>query len=1538
TITVTPGDQVQLTWTVTSMVNGVVNTNCPATTDVVTIYNYAANPAANAGYDQVECARTTAFTLNATPVISTGNIQQIGTWTVVYTGTNIAPTVSDVHNPNATIVVPVGDSVQLIWTVTSMVNGTVIEKCPATQDVVAIRNFAESAIAVAGPDQEDCARTSAFRLSATPVANTGNIQQTGTWTVNYLGSNPAPVVSDIHDPYATIVVPVGDSVTLIWTVSSINGTCAATMDQMIIRNYAIAAKANAGKDLTDCNRTTDFTLEAEQPSLATASGIWTIIKGNATIRNKFLHNSGVYVAPGDTVTLRWTITNGTCASTEDEMTIINYLRPVTAVAGPNREHCDVDTFHLHASDPGVAGAIGTWIVTGGDRTKVTIDNINSKDAIVTVEAGQTVQLTWVVSNGVCDATSSSLTLINRKPILGNTISSDQTLCLTEAAQGLTGAQLTGGDGTYTYQWQSSTAGANGPFTNINGANSDTYQPGTLTQNTWYRRLVTSGQCIDNISNVVSIVVITIPPIVVSTPPSFTTECVLNKDYTTMFGTPVFSHAPYINEQLQITKNDVAVTVNACTRTITRTWTATNRCGTSVRTSQTITIVDTKAPVFTTPAPQDITVDCDKVPGLVNLTAKDDCGGDINIAPVETRRDIPGNCANNYQLIRTWTAKDACNTGVTLTQIITVVDRTAPVFNMPTPANITVDCDKIPAGQPLTAADNCTAGVITAQPKDSIVHKPGDCQSNYLIYRKWTALDECGNGNTTVQIITVQDTTRPVFSMQAPKDTVVDCDKLPGWPVISATDNCTGSVQVITSSKIVKIPGSCAGNYIEIRTWTATDACNNIATMQQRVTVQDTIRPVFTILPPADTTVSCDAIPAPAPNVTVTDNCSTGNDVKLIRTITTERIPGACNNSYRIIRTWTAMDACANKTVVRQVITVVDTTRPVVMPAPADIEIFCQDKIPSSPTLIATDNCDPSFPKKVTYTEDPFVKDICNGYTIIRRWTITDACGNKANDVIQRIIIKPCDKPKLNANLPQNCSDNPRIVLQPMGGVTRPTYTLVGITPSNAVNGLPITQSSNIFNLNGATSASFIVTDGKTGCSSDTVTYDLKYTQKPMVNLGKDTTICGGNSLVLDAGATNFGYNIRWNTGETTQRINITKAGTYWVNVSNGMCGTTDTIKVGLIPTPLVDIPDTTICRGQSVKLDAFVNGATYLWSTGATAASILVGTQEQFWVKVTKSGCITIDTVKVSVNPPPDISLSRDTTICPDQSIMLTVNSNGGRIQWQTGETGNSIVVNRPGNYWVAVSRDNCVVRDTVNVRMKPTISVDLGPDRNICPGATITLNGTTENAISYLWNDGDPNPIKNITASGSYKIAVMDKFCQRVFMDSVKVNVTGLPKVNLGNDTVMCKGETLTLRAFGNGITAVRWDNGSSAPTLNVRDGGTYTVTVFNDCGSATDQIRVDFTECEPKPELPNAFSPNGDGRNDVFRPVVRGPMYEYELRIFNRWGELIFISSDQHRGWDGKHRGVPVEVGTYVWWLTYKKYAGGTPNVLKGEVTVIR
>ncbi|UYQ95190.1 gliding motility-associated C-terminal domain-containing protein [Chitinophaga horti] len=972
----------------------------------------------------------------------------------------------------------------------------------------------------------------------------------------------------------------------------------------------------------------------------------------------------------------------------------------------------------------------------------------------------------------------------------------------------------------------------------------------------------------------------------------------------------------------------------------RTWTATDACGNSIVVSQTLTVQDITRPTFAVAIPRDTTVNCHTIPAMPQLTATDNCSpaANITITMNQQRVDNVGACESSYRLLRTWTATDECGNFTTALQIVTVQDTTKPVFTMPIPANVTVNCGEVPAQPDLTATDNCTPAnrvtIVKDEQREEISNTR--CAGNYRLIRTWTALDQCGNVTVARQIITVQDTSRPVFTSPIMRDTTVNCHEVPTWPVVTASDNCNPNGVTITTSQTKQfLSATCSNNYRLIRQWTARDECGNTAIMQQIITVEDTTRPTFSIVAPRDTTVNCNAVPS-IPTVTATDNCSVNSRVRVTQTQIRENIPNSCN--YRLVRTWTATDECGNVSTIRQVITVQDTTRPVIAAAPASMTLSCQQPVPAAVTLRATDNCDASFPKNAVMTTDPFVADNCNGYTITRRWNVVDACGNRAEERVQIITVLPCPKPVLKPELPRNCSTDPFFTIETVSPVTNPTYILVGVTPSNAVR-TPLSQTSNRFNLNGATSASFIVRDGRTGCASDTVTYQLNYIQTPVVNLGRDTSICGGDGLVLDAGAANYNNAIVWSTGATTQRIRVSQAGTYWVQVSNGICVTRDIVRVAMIPMPLVDLPDTTICRGQSVRLNATVAGATYLWSTGATTPSINVSTQERFWVRVMKNGCITIDTVNVTVNPPPDITLRSDTTICQGQSVVLSVTANASRIQWITGETGSSIVVNKAGNYWVSVTRDRCVVRDTVTVRMRAPIKFDLGPDRIMCPDGRFTIDARMDDAASYLWNDGDRNPIKSIDRAGTYVLSIMDRYCYDVKSDSLKVRIAGAPKVSLGNDTMICRGLTYTIRPrLLEDATHIRWSNGTTGPTLNVTEPGTYTVTAYNDCGSTTDEIVVDFMECESKPDIPNAFSPNGDGRNDIFRPVVRGPMYDYELRIFNRWGEMVFISKDLHKGWDGTQKGQPVDNSTFVWWMSYKKVQNGPVFILKGEVTVIR
>ncbi|QHS58920.1 HYR-like domain-containing protein [Chitinophaga agri] len=1500
------GVTAQAVWIIT---NGVCETR-----DTVSLTNFVMPTTAAAGSNQAQC-NTPAFTMNA-------NAASVGTgkWSLIpVIGTGASFAVADSTNRSAVINVPAGVTVDAVWTIS---NGVCV-----TSDTVRLTNFIMPTTAAAGPDQAQC-NTPAFRMAAN-VASVG----AGKWSlVSVTGTGASFAVADSANRNAVINVPAGVTVDAVWTIS--NGVC-VTRDTVRLTNFVAPAPANAGGDLTHCNDA-GFVMSAQAPSVGT--GKWSLVTVTGTgasfpVADSTNRSAVINVPAGVVVDAVWTITNGLC-STTDTVRLTNYAMPSNADAGPNQTHCDDDMFIMSANVPSPATARGMWTIVSGTAT---IIDPNNPSTTVRVASGQTVTLRWTITNGTCTSTPDDVVLVNQAAILGNTITADQLLCANETPGMLQGGTLTGGNGTFTYQWQVSTTNATTGFANVTvGGTNATFTPPMITRNTWYRRVVMSGACTGNISNAVMLTLMNIPPVVISVPGPLTVDCAQGTDYTQRFGTPVFSHAPYDNEPLSISHNDVTVTVDACTFTIMRTWTATDRCGLTTQAQQTITVVDRTAPVFTGTAPANITVECDQVPAAVNLTANDACNGTMTITPIEVRVDQPGACASNYQLIRKWVAVDGCgNASDTLRQVITVRDMTPPVFTVTAPTNITVDCDKVPAGDTLSATDNCTPGAIVVIPVDTRRNISGSkCTDNYQIIRTWTATDLCGNKTVLTQTITVQDTIKPRFSMSVPPSLTVDCDKVPSVETITATDNCTSTVAVRVTERRDNLSSSCTSSYRLTRTWTATDNCGNTNVMQQVITVQDTTRPVFVIAPPADTTVSCDAVPAPPTNLRATDNCST---VKIGYTQIRENIQGACASNYRLIRTWTAKDACNNTTVIRQVITITDTTRPVIDPAPASVTLSCSDAIPAAATLYARDNCDATFPKKATMVQDPFTVDLCNGYTITRRWTISDACGNQAIERVQTITVNPCPKPALDPNMPANCSNNTKFAVLLLNKVSRPKFTLVSVVPATAVPA-PLTQSSNVFDLNGATQATFTVTDGVTGCVSDPVTYDLQYVPKPDVELGNDVTICQGSTVTLDAGAANAAYPIRWSTGATTQTINVNTAGTYYATVTNGICATTDSVKVIVNMPPVVNIRDTAICQGENLTLNAYVEGGSYVWSTGATTASITVNTTGTYSVDVTVNGCTTHAEAVVLVGTPPAVVLTDDMEICPNETALLTVDPDGGSILWSNGETTNSIVVSRPGDYTVTVTRDGCVVTDKVTVTQRPDLDIDLGPDREFCNGGRVVVDATHPDAISYLWNDGDTNPVKEITGAGKYIVSVMDRFCSRITMDSVNVTVAGIPAFDLGRDTLLCIGEDLTLKVNPGSGNQVRWQDGSTSLTYKVTTPGTYTVTVSNDCGSMSDQIVVRYQACEPKPQFPTGFTPNGDGHNDVFKPIVRGPMYDYDLRIYNRWGELIFLSKDQKNGWDGRYKGALVENGTYVWMLSYKKVLGGAVNVVKGEVTAIR
>jgi hypothetical protein len=180
-------------------------------------------------------------------------------------------------------------------------------------------------------------------------------------------------------------------------------------------------------------------------------------------------------------------------------------------------------------------------------------------------------------------------------------------------------------------------------------------------------------------------------------------------------------------------------------------------------------------------------------------------------------------------------------------------------------------------------------------------------------RTWIATDNCGNTAEGVQVITVEDVTDPVL-VGVPADEFINCGgTIPAVANVTATDNCSTNVQVNFTE--TNTPGSCAGEYILTRTWTAADDCGNLVSATQTITVGDNTPPVLAGIP-ANLAVECGNIPSVA-NPVATDNCD--NDVTI--TFNESNTPGACADAYTLTRTWTATDDCGNVTEGVQIITV-----------------------------------------------------------------------------------------------------------------------------------------------------------------------------------------------------------------------------------------------------------------------------------------------------------------------------------------------------------------------------------------------------------------------------------------------------------------------------------------------------------------------------------------------------------------------------------------------------------------------------------------
>jgi gliding motility-associated-like protein len=452
---------------------------------------------------------------------------------------------------------------------------------------------------------------------------------------------------------------------------------------------------------------------------------------------------------------------------------------------------------------------------------------------------------------------------------------------------------------------------------------------------------------------------------------------------------------------------------------------------------------------------------------------------------------------------------------------------------------------------------------------------------------------------------------------------------------------------------------------------------------------------------------------------------------------------------------------------------------------------------------------------------------------------------------------------------------------------------------------------------------------------------------------------------------------RWNFGNTAVNNDTSnlKNPTYtYVNTGNYIAqltvsntfGCTDIVKKNI---KIVDGPDlglnthdTLICSIDTIQLKTSTIG-NYVWSpnyniSSLSSANPLISpdTATKYYVSFSDAdGCKNTDSVFVDVKPFATINLGNDTTVCSPDGFKMNTISDALNFVWTPATYLSSSTIKNPIvtssapsiTYTVVGNIGKCQSQDQITIKTAPTPIADAGKDTIICFGDPALLQATggsiyTWTPTQYLTASNIANPkVIGLPSATQFKVVVSDTLgCIKTSIDSVIVSVDAIFQAYAGRDTSVVINEPVALNGTG-GVTYL-WQPATwlSNPTIanpiaTPKENITYQLTAISKGGcKAMDEIQINVYKIAPGFYVPSGFTPNNDGNNDVIRPILMGMRSLKLFRIYNRWGQLLFTTSEKGKGWDGTFKGSQQDPGTFVWMAEGVTYLGEN---LKKQGTVV-
>ncbi|MFV8357731.1 gliding motility-associated C-terminal domain-containing protein [Flavobacterium sp. XS1P32] len=801
----------------------------------------------------------------------------------------------------------------------------------------------------------------------------------GTWSINSSGivtfvplaifkNNPTPINYTIKDLTGLISNEAKITITFVPNQPTSNG------------------------NISECEATPIQTLNANTALSSTTGITWYDSATNGNIV------SNPTLKTVDSITYYAEYSNGTCSSLNRTAVKLTITPAIAFTATPTQPKCFGEKGSVVLSTPtGGTGTItfnatATTNLAAGNHTYTATDaNGCSKSITVTIKAAPT-EIACSISGSDGPLCPSSTFNNYSAPISGN------------------------------YEWSIS---GNGLIAGSTNSQSVSVTASAGCNSTFLLSLIITGAngCISTCTKIVTVVDDTLP--IVTTAEASLNQTLQCNDRAGITAALALSPAATDNCVLAPTKilvSDVTTADANCANAYVRvrTWNFTDGCAnTSANFVQTITVIDNTTPTWSTlTTALNTTLECSNTEALARAQAAFPIATDLCDATVTNISKVSGafvaseSCANAGTYTNTWTVVDGCgNTSEVFTQVITIQDTTAPTWSTAATAlNTTVECSNTEALASAQAAfpiatDLCDATVINISKVSGAFVASESCANAGTYTNTWTVVDDCGNTSEVfTQIITIQDTTAPTWSTAATAlNTTVECSNAEAlataqtaFPI--ATDLCDATVANISKVSGVFIASeSCANAGTYTNTWTVADDCGNTSEVfTQIITIQDTTAPTWSTAATAlNTTLECSnaeaLAKAQAAFPTATDLCDA--------TVTNiSKVSGAfvasesCANAGTYTNTWTAADDCGNTSeVFTQIITIQDTTAPVITTLPAVSTISCA-AILEFAVATATDNCGADV--KLTSVDVTTRGDCAGSYSVTRTWTSTDTCGNK----------------------------------------------------------------------------------------------------------------------------------------------------------------------------------------------------------------------------------------------------------------------------------------------------------------------------------------------------------------------------------------------------------------------------------------------------------------------------------------------------------------------------------------------------------------